>query len=51
MLHFMNVCLGFLHNAMEGFTKIIFDMMKSEGLFESQGGPIIMTQAYFDPSW
>lgn len=51
MLHFMNVCLGFLQNAIEGFTKNIVDMMKIEGLFESQGGPIIMTQVYFDPSW
>lgn len=31
-------------NAMEGFTKKVVDMMKSEGLFESQGGPIIMAQ-------
>lgn len=43
--------LGILQNAMEGFTKKVVDVMKSEGLFESQGGPIIMAQAYFDPSW
>ena len=42
--------LGILQNAMEGFTKKVVDMMKSEGLFESQGGPIIMTLVYFDPS-
>ncbi|KAK9099276.1 hypothetical protein Syun_026321 [Stephania yunnanensis] len=30
--------------AMEGFTRKIVDMMKAEGLFESQGGPIIMSQ-------
>ncbi|KAK1413859.1 hypothetical protein QVD17_29595 [Tagetes erecta] len=30
--------------AMERFTKKIVDMMKSEGLFEPQGGPIIMSQ-------
>ncbi|KAJ8643368.1 hypothetical protein MRB53_005116 [Persea americana] len=30
--------------AMEGFTKKIVDMMKAEGLYESQGGPIIMSQ-------
>jgi len=31
-------------NAMEGFTKKVVDLMKSEGLFESQGGPIILAQ-------
>lgn len=31
-------------NAMQGFTKKVVDVMKSEGLFESQGGPIIMAQ-------
>ncbi|KAJ8650932.1 hypothetical protein MRB53_003955 [Persea americana] len=30
--------------AMEGFTKKIVDMMKAEGLYQSQGGPIIMSQ-------
>eukprot|EP00252_Welwitschia_mirabilis_P002305 TRINITY_DN12214_c0_g3_i3.p1 TRINITY_DN12214_c0_g3~~TRINITY_DN12214_c0_g3_i3.p1 ORF type:complete len:547 (+),score=62.07 TRINITY_DN12214_c0_g3_i3:1134-2774(+) len=30
--------------AMQGFTKKVVDLMKSEGLFESQGGPIIMAQ-------
>ncbi|KAK4432904.1 Beta-galactosidase [Sesamum alatum] len=30
--------------AMEGFVKKIVDMMKSEKLFEPQGGPIIMAQ-------
>lgn len=29
---------------MQRFTKKIVDMMKSEGLFESQGGPIILSQ-------
>lgn len=29
---------------MHKFTKKIVDMMKSERLFESQGGPIIMSQ-------
>lgn len=30
--------------AMEGFTKKIVNLMKSENLFESQGGPIILNQ-------
>ncbi|QHO19058.1 hypothetical protein HN51_061725 [Arachis hypogaea] len=30
--------------AMQGFTEKIVGMMKSEGLFESQGGPIILSQ-------
>lgn len=47
----MITCLGILQNTMEGFKKKVVDMMKSEGLFESQGGPIIMAQVYFDPSW
>lgn len=29
---------------MQRFTKKIVDMMKAEGLFESQGGPIILSQ-------
>lgn len=29
---------------MEKFTKKIVDMMKAERLFESQGGPIIISQ-------
>ena len=29
---------------MEKFTKKIVDMMKAERLFESQGGPIILSQ-------
>lgn len=33
--------------AMEGFTKKIVDMMKSEDLYESQGGPIILSQVRF----
>ncbi|ONK72499.1 uncharacterized protein A4U43_C04F20060 [Asparagus officinalis] len=31
-------------NAMQGFTQKIVQMMKSESLFESQGGPIILSQ-------
>ncbi|CAA0833835.1 Beta-galactosidase 3 [Striga hermonthica] len=31
-------------NAMEGFTRKIVDLMKSENLFASQGGPIIISQ-------
>ncbi|XP_057850340.2 beta-galactosidase 2 isoform X2 [Cryptomeria japonica] len=31
-------------NAMQKFTKKVVDQMKSEGLFEPQGGPIIMAQ-------
>jgi beta-galactosidase len=31
---------------MQKFTKMIIDMMKAEKLFESQGGPIIMSQVY-----
>ncbi|KAF9619239.1 hypothetical protein IFM89_005793, partial [Coptis chinensis] len=30
--------------AMQGFTQKIVDMMKSENLYESQGGPIILSQ-------
>ncbi|KAG6513400.1 hypothetical protein ZIOFF_023724 [Zingiber officinale] len=33
--------------AMQGFTQKIVDMMKSESLFASQGGPIILSQACF----
>uniref|UniRef100_A0A0D3FE80 beta-galactosidase n=2 Tax=Oryza TaxID=4527 RepID=A0A0D3FE80_9ORYZ len=32
-------------NAMQGFTEKIVGMMKSENLFASQGGPIILSQA------
>jgi beta-galactosidase len=31
---------------MQKFTEKIVDMMKAEKLFESQGGPIIMSQVY-----
>lgn len=30
--------------AMQNFTAKIVDMMKSENMFEPQGGPIIMSQ-------
>lgn len=30
--------------AMQGFTEKIVKMMKSEKLYETQGGPIIMSQ-------
>lgn len=30
--------------AMQKFTQKIVEMMKSEGLFQSQGGPIILSQ-------
>ena len=33
-----------LQKAMQGFTEKIVGMMKSEKLFESQGGPIILSQ-------
>ena len=33
-----------LQMAMQGFTEKIVQMMKSESLFESQGGPIILSQ-------
>jgi hypothetical protein len=32
---------------MESFTTKIVDMMKAQNLFESQGGPIIMSQVAF----
>lgn len=32
---------------MQGFTEKIVGMMKSEHLFESQGGPIILSQVNF----
>jgi hypothetical protein len=35
----------FLQMAMQGFTEKIVGMMKSEKLFASQGGPIILSQA------
>lgn len=31
---------------MQGFTEKIVGLMKSEKLFESQGGPIILSQVY-----
>ncbi|XP_047310478.1 beta-galactosidase 3-like isoform X2 [Impatiens glandulifera] len=31
-------------NAMQGFTEKIVNLMKSENMFESQGGPIILSQ-------
>ncbi|KAL8141206.1 hypothetical protein V2J09_007227 [Rumex salicifolius] len=31
-------------NAMKGFTEKVVEMMKGENLFESQGGPIILSQ-------
>lgn len=31
---------------MQKFTQKIVGMMKSEGLFESQGGPIILSQVH-----
>ena len=31
---------------MQGFTEKIVGMMKSENLFESQGGPIILSQVW-----
>lgn len=33
-----------LQRAMQGFTKKIVGLMKRENLFESQGGPIILSQ-------
>lgn len=33
-----------LQRAMQGFTEKIVGLMKSEKLFESQGGPIILSQ-------
>lgn len=32
---------------MQGFTEKIVGLMKSENLFESQGGPIILSQVWF----
>lgn len=39
----VNVCI-IVKTAMAGFTKKIVDMMKEEELFETQGGPIILSQ-------
>jgi len=47
---FYDVCLGTLQNAMEDFTKKVVNIMKSEGLFESKGGLLILARVYFDPS-
>lgn len=33
-----------LQAAMQGFTQKIVQMMKSERLFETEGGPIILSQ-------
>lgn len=47
-IYFAYVCgnaLLFLQAAMQGFTEKIVGMMKSEELFASQGGPIILSQA------
>lgn len=33
-----------LQRAMKGFTERIVELMKSEDLYESQGGPIILSQ-------
>lgn len=35
-----------LKAAMQGFVQRIVSLMKSERLFEPQGGPIIMSQVY-----
>lgn len=32
---------------MQRFTEMIINMMKSNKLFEPQGGPIIMSQVFF----
>lgn len=37
--------------AMKGFTEKIVNMMKAERLFESQGGPIIMSQVTRSKQW
>ncbi|KAG5062218.1 hypothetical protein JHK85_003401 [Glycine max] len=37
--------------AMQGFTEKIVGMMKSERLFESQGGPIILSQTMHQIQW
>jgi len=42
LLFFLNVAV--VKFQMERFTKKIVDMMKAERLFESQGGPIILSQ-------
>lgn len=38
-----------IQRAMESFTEKIVQMMKAERLFQSQGGPIILSQACFLP--
>lgn len=35
-----------LQRAMQGFTEKIVGLMKNEKLFESQGGPIILSQVH-----
>lgn len=39
---------GFIKAAMQKFTQKIVGMMKSERLFQSQGGPIILSQVYIE---
>jgi len=34
---------------MQNFTTKIVNMMKEEGLYASQGGPIILSQVYMIP--
>lgn len=43
-LYFENFFFFKKKAAMEKFTTKIVDMMKSEALFESQGGPVILSQ-------
>lgn len=43
----LNTQLWMLQMAMQGFTEKIVGLMKSENLFESQGGPIILSQVNF----
>lgn len=40
-----------LQAAMQKFVEKIVSMMKSEGLFEWQGGPIIMAQVNYPSSY
>lgn len=40
-----------LQRAMQGFTEKIVGLMKSENLFESQGGPIILSQVSVLSLW
>lgn len=51
MLVVLSTYLWMLQRAMQRFTEKIVGLMKSENLFESQGGPIILSQVQVLGLW